>query len=86
MITSNAVKPGRSKFCTMEGNVNTQIVLRSIEDGTPLAASQREIKLTPHWNARSVTALGCCWLAYVVVSTESSVLGPFFPSEVVFNL
>lgn len=66
----------------MEGNVNGQIVLRSIEIEISTLPN-REIKLSPHWNARSVTALGCCWLTYLVVSTESSVLGPFFPTEVV---
>ena len=74
----------------MEGN--GQLVLQSVEDGTLLSRSAAEspfetkVKLTPHWNARSVMVLGCCWLVYLVVSTESSVLGPFFPTEVEFYL
>ena len=62
-----------------------QIVLRGIEDNTliSVAISRYNTKLSPRWNARSVMILGSCWLVYLVVSTESSVLGPFFPTEVI---
>lgn len=60
-------------------------LLLSEEECTPAAAPEApEIdKKTKPW--RSIAAVVCLWIAYGICNAAFSLMGPFFPEEVIYK-